>query len=237
MACAVPLRVDASAPASRDRRPRRLPAASTGGANVLPPSTRSRRLRSSVRRRRARSTARRSRDRGSAPGVKRDARRHLAAEPRLAGDRVRPAPARRTCAPPSRLTARNTSVLPSAVAPHATATNEPVAATHGVRSPARHRRATTDVGRRRRRAAAAPSASSHRNERRVRQHAPACQTAQRLRIIATVRLRTSRARRTGTTRGSPTAVIWLNVGDGLVGYAPAPKFVLRVSDVARGWSG
>ena len=30
-------------------------------------------------------------------------------------------------------------------------------------------------------------------------------------------------------RGSPTAVIWLNVGDGLAGYAPAPKLVLRAS--------
>ena len=30
-------------------------------------------------------------------------------------------------------------------------------------------------------------------------------------------------------RGSPTAVIWPKVGDGFVGYAPAPKFVLRVS--------
>ena len=32
-------------------------------------------------------------------------------------------------------------------------------------------------------------------------------------------------------RGSPTAVIWPKVGEGLVGYAPAPKLVLRVSDI------
>ncbi len=34
---------------------------------------------------------------------------------------------------------------------------------------------------------------------------------------------------TCSERGSPTAVIWLNEGDGLPGYRPAPKLVFRVS--------
>src|SRR3954451_511761 len=34
-------------------------------------------------------------------------------------------------------------------------------------------------------------------------------------------------------RGSPTAVTWAKVGDGLVGYAPDPKFEFTVTTLTR----
>ena len=152
------LRVDAPARASRDRRPRRPPAATTGAPNVRPPS-RIRAILISVPRSFAFQATTTSGSRGAdradaAPPAAESRRRRGRRPPR--GSRCTGAP---KVAPSSRLVATKMSLLPSAAAPQVTATNRPCG-----RDP-RRRVGAAGHGERDRHRAPAPTRQAHGRSR------------------------------------------------------------------------